>query len=76
MNVSRLAHQFIIARTPRQQRLIMQGLEEIERDPSAGEFLAPQWPTDLLGAWAEDFWILYRVGADGTVDVVSVSRPG
>ena len=54
----------------------MQGLEELERDPSAGEFLSPEWPTDLLGAWAGDFWILYRVEADGTVAVVSITRPG
>ena len=75
MNISRPAHQFILARTPHQQRLIMQGLEELERDPSAGEFLAPQWPTDLLGVWVEDFWILYRVEADGAVAVVSITTP-
>ena len=28
------------------------------------------------GAWAGDFWILYRVEADGTVAVVSITRPG
>ena len=49
MNISRPAHQFIIARTAIQRRTIMQGLEELERDPSAGEFLSPEWPTDLLG---------------------------
>ena len=75
MNISRPAHQFILARVPRHQRLIMQGLEELERNPSAGQFLAPQWPTDLLGVWAEDFWILYRLEADGTVAVVSITRP-
>ena len=76
MNISRPAHQFIIARTALQRRTIMQGLEELERDPSAGEFLSPEWPTDLLGAWAGDFWILYQVEADGTVAVASITRPG
>ncbi len=75
MKLSRPAHQFILARTERQQRLIVRALEELERDPSAGRFLAPEWPTDLLGVWAEDFWILYRLEADGTVAVVSITRP-
>ena len=74
MNISRPAHQFILARTPRQQRLIVRALEELERNPSVGQFLAPQWPTDLLGVWAEDFWILYRVETGGTVHVVSITR--
>ena len=49
MNISRPAHQFIIARTELQRRTIMQGLEELERDPSAGEFLSPDWPDGPAG---------------------------